>query len=343
MVMWKKEEFDNYQTTDVLETANRLGLEKEKLIEMYRTMMKIRFFEEMADKQYALGKVHGTMHLSAGQEAVAVGSGFAIKKSDYLLNHHRGHGHFIASGADVNKMMAEFLGKDTGYCRGRGGSMHIADVTANNLGANGIVGGGLQLAVGVGIAIQMRKTDQLVLTIFGDGAANEGIFHESLNMAGIWDLPILYLCENNQYGMSANVNRVSAKTPFKARAEAYGIPGYYIDGNDVLAVYEFMKNASEHIRAGKGPVFVEAQTYRYFGHSKSDRNLYRTKEEIEYWKTVEDPIERFEGLLLQAGLLKVEEIKAMQNEINKEIEAAVTFAENSPEPDVKDLTEWVYA
>ncbi len=343
MVMWKKEEFDNYQTTDVLETANRLGLEKEKLIEMYRTMMKIRFFEEMADKQYALGKVHGTMHLSAGQEAVAVGSGFAIKKSDYLLNHHRGHGHFIASGADVNKMMAEFLGKDTGYCRGRGGSMHIADVTANNLGANGIVGGGLQLAVGVGIAIQMRKTDQLVLTIFGDGAANEGIFHESLNMAGIWDLPILYLCENNQYGMSANVNRVSAKTPFKARAEAYGIPGYYIDGNDVLAVYEFMKNASEHIRAGKGPVFVEAQTYRYFGHSKSDRNLYRTKEEIEYWKTVEDPIERFEGLLLQADLLKVEEINAMQNEINKEIEAAVTFAENSPEPDVKDLTEWVYA
>lgn len=343
MVMWKKEEFDNYQTTDVLEIANRLGLEKEKLIEMYRTMMKIRFFEEMADKQYALGKVHGTMHLSAGQEAVAVGSGFAIKKSDYLLNHHRGHGHFIASGADVNKMMAEFLGKDTGYCRGRGGSMHIADVTANNLGANGIVGGGLQLAVGVGIAIQMRKTDQLVLTIFGDGAANEGIFHESLNMAGIWDLPILYLCENNQYGMSANVNRVSAKTPFKARAEAYGIPGYYIDGNDVLAVYEFMKNASEHIRAGKGPVFVEAQTYRYFGHSKSDRNLYRTKEEIEYWKTVEDPIDRFEGLLLQADLLKVEEIKAMQNEINKEIEAAVTFAENSPEPDVKDLTEWVYA
>lgn len=184
MTTRNKEEFDNIETTDVLEKSASLGLSHEQLMDIYRTMVKIRLFEEMADKQYALGKVHGTMHLSAGQEAVAVGVGFAIQKRDYLLNHHRGHGHFIASGADVNKMMAEFLGKDTGYCHGRGGSMHIADVTANNLGANGIVGGGLQLAVGVGLAVQMKKTDQVVLTIFGDGAANEGIFHESLNMAG---------------------------------------------------------------------------------------------------------------------------------------------------------------
>ncbi|MFZ3150082.1 MAG: thiamine pyrophosphate-dependent dehydrogenase E1 component subunit alpha [Anaerolineaceae bacterium] len=343
MVISKKEEFDNHETKDVLEKAKELGLAENALVEMYRTMVKIRLFEEMADKLYALGKVHGTMHLSAGQEAVAVGTGFAVRKGDYLLNHHRGHGHFIASGADVNKMMAEFLGKDTGYCHGRGGSMHIADVTSNNLGANGIVGGGLQLAVGVGLAVQMKKTDQVVLTLFGDGATNEGIFHESLNMAGIWHLPILYLCENNLYGMSASVSQVSARTPFKYRAAAYDIPGYYIDGNDVLAVYEYAKNAAEYIRSGKGPVFIEAQTYRYFGHSKSDRNLYRSKDEINYWKSVEDPIDRFEGLLLQADLLKAEQIKQIREEMTKVIDEAVAFAENSPEPDINDVAEWVYA
>jgi TPP-dependent pyruvate/acetoin dehydrogenase alpha subunit len=343
MTTWKKEEFDNFETTDVLEKSASLGLSHEQLVEMYRTMVKIRLFEEMADKLYALGKVHGTMHLSAGQEAVAVGARFAIQKGDYLLNHHRGHGHLIASGADVNKMMAEFLGKETGYCHGRGGSMHIADITANNLGANGIVGGGLQLAAGVGLAVQMKKTNQIVLTIFGDGAANEGIFHESLNMAGIWNLPILYLCENNQYGMSANVAVVSAKTPFKDRAAGYGIPGYYIEGNDVLAVYEYMRNAAEHIRSGKGPVFIEAQTYRYFGHSKSDRNLYRTKEEIDYWKSVEDPITRFEKLLQTANLIDAKSISKIKEEMTKEIDESVTFAENSPEPDVKDVMEWVYA
>jgi pyruvate dehydrogenase E1 component alpha subunit len=338
-----KEEFDNLETTDVLKKSKELGLSHEQLIEMYRTMVKVRLFEEMADKQYALGKVHGTMHLSAGQEAVAVGAGFAVNKDDYLLNHHRGHGHFIASGADVNKMMAEFLGKDTGYCRGRGGSMHIADVTANNLGANGIVGGGLQLAVGVGLAIQMKKTSQVVLTVFGDGAANEGIFHESMNMAAIWDIPVLYLCENNKYGMSADVARVSAKTPFKARAAGYGIPGYYIDGNDVLAVYEFIQKAADDARAGKGPSLVEAQTYRYFGHSKSDRNLYRSKEEIDYWKTVQDPIIRFGNLLIEAKLLDDQQIEEIHAEMNEEIEQSVIFAENSPEPDVKDVMEWVYA
>lgn len=343
MATWKKLEYDNYETTDVLVKAKELDLSNDKLLEMYQTMIRIRLFEEMADKLYALGKVHGTMHLSAGQEAVAVGTGFAIKRSDYLLNHHRGHGHFIASGADVGKMMAEFLGKDTGYCRGHGGSMHIADVTANNLGANGIVGGGIQLAVGVGIAIQMRKTDQLVLTLFGDGATNEGIFHESLNMASIWSLPVLYLCENNKYGMSADITRVSSKLPFKDRALAHAIPGYYIDGNDVLAVYEFIKNAADHIRSGKGPVFVEAQTYRYFGHSKSDRNLYRTKDEIDYFKTEEDPISRFRNLLFAAGILDEKRASEIRQEEEVVIEKAVEFAENSPEPDVTKLTEWVYA
>lgn len=344
MVQWKKEEYDNYHTMDARAKADELGLSNEKMIEMYCTMLKIRLFEEMADKLYALGKVHGTMHLSAGQEAVAVGTGFATNPGDdYLLNNHRGHGHFIASGAELKLMFAEFLGKETGYCHGRGGSMHIADVTANNLGANGIVGGSLQLAVGVGLAIKMRKSQQLVLTVFGDGASNEGIFHESLNMASIWSLPVLYLCENNQYGMSANVNRMSAKTPFRGRAEAYDIPYFLVDGNDVLAVYEFAQKAVKHIREGKGPFFLEATTYRFFGHSKSDRNLYRSKEEIEYWKTVEDPIDRFEGLLLQADVLTPDAVKAIHEKTVAEIEAGVKFAEESPEPDVKDVMEWVYA
>ena len=337
-----KAKYDLEKTTDVLKKAAEVGLTKNDLIEMYRTMVKIRLFEEMADKLYALGKVHGTMHLSAGQEAVAVGTGLAMRPEDYLINHHRGHGHLIANGADVNKMMAEFLGKETGYCRGRGGSMHIADVESNNLGANGIVAGGMELVAGVGLAIQMKKEDRVVLVIFGDGAANEGIFHESLNMAAIWDLPVIYLCENNHYGMSAEVERVSSKTPFRERAEAHNIPGYFIDGNDVLAVYEIMKNAAEHARSSKGPIFVEVETYRYFGHSKSDRNLYRTKEEIEAWE-VQDPIKRFETLLVKAKVIPQKDFKTIKNEMDQVIQAAVDFAENSPEPDVSEVTEWVYA
>ncbi len=338
----KKYHFDNAPTTDVLAKAKNLGLTKDDLVKMYETMVSIRLFEEMANQLYALGKVHGTMHLSAGQEAVAVGTGFAMHKGDYLLNHHRGHGHFIASGADLNKMMAEFLGKETGYCRGRGGSMHIADVDSNNLGANGIVGGGIQLVVGVGLAIKMKKEDHIALVIFGDGAANQGILHESLNMAAIWDLPIIYLCENNEYGMSAAVERMSSKLPFKDRALAHGIPGYYIDGNDVLAVYEYMKNAAEHARSRKGPVFVEAQTYRYFGHSKSDRNLYRTKEEIAERK-LKDPIHRFESELLDAKVITEEDIERINQNVTQIIDKSVEFAEESPEPDVSEVTEWVYA
>ncbi|HAF48300.1 MAG TPA: pyruvate dehydrogenase (acetyl-transferring) E1 component subunit alpha [Anaerolineaceae bacterium] len=334
--------YDSKKTTDVLKKAEALGLSNEDLIEMYKTMIKIRLFEEMADNLYALGKVHGTMHLSAGQEGVAVGTGTVIRDEDYLLNHHRGHGHFIASGADINKMMAEFLGKETGYCKGRGGSMHIADVEANNLGANGIVGGGIELVAGVGLAIKMKGEERVALVIFGDGAANLGIFHESMNMAAIWDLPIVYLCENNHYAMSADVTRVSSKVPFKDRAKAHGIPGYFIDGNDVLAVHETMKKAVDHARSGKGPVFVEAETYRYFGHSKSDRNLYRTKEEIQAWKE-QDPIGRFETLLIDAEVIDEANVEEINHEMNQVIEDAVSFAENSPEPDPSEVTEWVYA
>ena len=323
--------------------VERLKLSSDQLLEMYRTMCVIRQFELMADKLYALGKVHGTMHLSAGQEAVAVGLGRAIRLDDYLINHHRGHGHFITKNADINLMMAEFLGKEAGYCKGRGGSMHIADFSSHNLGANGIVGGGIPHSLGVGLGLQMQKSDQICISIFGDGASNEGVFHETLNMAALWKLPVLYICENNKYGMSMDIERVSAKLPIAQRAEAYGIPWFYIDGNDVLTVYETARSAAEKIRSGAGPVFIETQTYRYFGHSKSDRNLYRTKEEIETWRNTKDPIKRFGSHLSENGLMTSAEAEEFENEALGVIEAAVAFADASPDPDPSTVTEYVYA
>lgn len=323
--------------------VERLKLSSDQLLEMYRTMCVIRQFELMADKLYALGKVHGTMHLSAGQEAVAVGLGRAVRLDDYLINHHRGHGHFITKKADINLMMAEFLGKETGYCKGRGGSMHIADFSSHNLGANGIVGGGIPHSLGVGLGLQMQKSDQICISIFGDGASNEGVFHETLNMAALWKLPVLYICENNKYGMSMDIERVSAKLPIAQRAEAYGIPWFYIDGNDVLTVYETVRDAAEKIRAGNGPVFIETQTYRYFGHSKSDRNLYRTKEEIETWRNTKDPIKRFGGHLIQNGLMTSAKAEEFETEALGIIEAAVAFADASADPDPSTVMEYVYA
>ena len=334
---------ENHPQDDFDERVTRLELSDETLIDLYRTMCTVRHFEYMADTLYAAGKVHGTMHLSAGQEAVAAGTRLALQPDDYLINHHRGHGHFIAKGADINIMMAEFLGKDTGFNRGRGGSMHIADFQSNNLGANGIVGGGIPQAVGVGLALQMQRRSEICVCIFGDGASNEGVFHEALNMAGLWKLPILYICENNKYGMSMDVERVVAKLPIAQRAEAYGIPWSTVDGNDVVAVYETMKNAAAHVRAGEGPYFVEALTYRYFGHSKSDRNLYRSKEEIEDWKQNRDPIVRFTKHLLKSEILgeaQAQEINAQAEQI---ILKAAEFAEASPEPDLSTLMEFVYA
>jgi len=313
-------------------------LGRAQALDMLATMCLIRAFEEKAEDLFARGLVHGTMHLSIGQEAVAVGATRAMQKGDYLLNHHRGHGHCLAWGSDVNLMMAEFLGKETGYCRGRGGSMHIANVEANNLGANGIVGGGLPISVGVGLSIKMRRTSQVCLTIFGDGAANEGAFHEALNMASIWDLPVVYLCENNQYAMSMSVTKAFNIEHISQRACAYGIPGVTVDGNDVLAVYAAIRQAAERARAGQGPTLVEAVTYRWRGHSKSDRQAYRTREEVKLWQQ-RDPIRRFANLL---GLSD-EELNRYIEEAKARIEAAVAFAQASPEPDVSTILEGVYA
>lgn len=334
---------ENIIQDDFNERVRRLGLSDETLIGLYRTMCTVRHFEYTADRLYAEGKVHGTMHLSAGQEAVAAGTRLALQPNDYLINHHRGHGHFIAKGADVNMMMAEFLGKDTGYNHGRGGSMHIADFQSNNLGANGIVGGGIPQAVGVGLALQMQRRKEICVCIFGDGASNEGVFHEALNMVSLWKLPVLYVCENNKYGMSMDVERVVAKLPIAQRAEAYGIPWSTVDGNDVIAVYETMKNAAEYVRAGSGPYFVEAMTYRYFGHSKSDRNLYRPKEEIEDWKQNRDPIMRFTKCLLRSEILGEEQAREVNAQAEQVILKAVEYAEASPDPDISTLMEYVYA
>ncbi|MCS6907612.1 MAG: thiamine pyrophosphate-dependent dehydrogenase E1 component subunit alpha [Anaerolineales bacterium] len=309
-----------------------------RLREWVMKMALIRSFEEKAEDLFARGLVHGTMHLSIGQEAVAIGASSAMQPGDYLLNHHRGHGHCLAWGSDVNLMMAEFLGKETGYCRGRGGSMHIANVEMNNLGANGIVAGGIPISVGVGLSIKMRGTRQVCLTIFGDGAANTGAFHESLNMASIWNLPVIYLCENNQYAMSMPIQKAIKIQHIGQRACAYGIAGVTVDGNDALAVYDAVRTAAERARNGEGPTLVEAITYRWKGHSKSDRQAYRTREEVKEWQA-RDPIRRL------AQLIKMDE--AEYEEIFKKaqatIEEAVAFANASPEPDVSTIMEGVYA
>ena len=313
-------------------------IERSKAEDLLYKMVLTRTFEENALEMFSLGKVHGTMHVSIGQEAIAAGAGPALIEGDYLLNTHRGHGHFLMWGGDLNLMMSEFLGKENGYCRGRGGSMHIADVESNNLGAQGIVAGNMPISVGVGLSIKIRKTEQVVLTLFGDGAANEGAFHESLNMASIWNLPVIYLCENNQYAMSMAFEHAFRIEQISDRASAYGIKGLTIDGNDVVAIYQAVREAAERARKGNGPTLIEAITYRWQGHSKSDRQLYRTRDEVKKWME-KDPIKRFTKLLD----IDEQEFKKIEEKAKKEIENAVDFAENSPEPELSTIMEGIYA
>lgn len=319
-----------------------LDLDQNILIEMLRKMIMIRAFEEESEKLFMKGLVHGTMHLSEGEEAVAVGAVFAIKKTDYITSTHRGHGHMIAKGGDLKKMFAEFLGKDTGYCHGLGGSMHIADSNLFHLGATGVVAAGIPIATGAALALQMQEKNSIVLSFFGDGAANEGIFFESLNMAKIWELPIVFICENNMYAMSASVKKFIPTINISERAKAFDIPGITIDGMDVMAVYESVKEASERARTGNGPTLIEAKTYRYKGHSKSDLNLYRTKEEIEEWKK-KDPIENFISKLKQLNIIDDEIVKNIYDKIDREIKEAVNFALNSPEPKFEEIFKYVYS
>jgi pyruvate dehydrogenase E1 component alpha subunit len=310
--------------------------------EALRKMYLIRAFEEMAEKLYGMGKTHGTMHLSIGMEASATGAVAALRPDDFILSTHRGHGHCIAKGADLNRMMAEFFGKETGYCRGRGGSMHIADIEGGNLGANGVVGGGIPMSVGVGLSLKMQKRDQIILCFFGEGAANLGPFHEALNMAAIWKLPVVFVCENNQYAMSFHYKKAFAIERISDRAASYGMPGLTVDGNDVNVVYKAVKEAAERARGGGGPTLIENLTYRWRGHSRSDANRYRTKEEIEAWKE-KCPIKRFKTLLIEEGVLSQEEADQIEKDASEVIDASVEFAVSSPDPDLATLEEGVYA
>ncbi len=327
-------------TSRRMQTYERLGAAA--LREALRQMVLIRRFEESAEQAYMRGLVHGTMHLSIGQEASAVGVGINLQKADCITSTHRGHGHCIAKGAEPKYMFAEFFGKDTGYCRGRGGSMHIADVAGGNLGANGIVGGGIPIAVGAALALKQMRKPNVVVCFFGDGANNEGAFHEGLNMAAIWKLPVVFVCENNQYGMSTSIERSTAVKRVATRAAAYGMPGVTVDGNIFADVAEAAFDAIERARDGGGPSLLECLTYRHRGHSKSDRNRYRTKEEIDAW-IARDPIDLLEQDLLRCGLIDQERIDALRRGVEQEIEAALAFANESPAPDLASLTDFVYA
>lgn len=315
---------------------------RERALDCLRQMMLIRIFEETSEQLYLQGMIHGTMHLSVGQEASAVGSIAALRPADYILSTHRGHGHCIAKGAQVSLMMAEFMGKDAGYCRGRGGSMHMADFETGNLGANGIVGGGVPMAAGVGLSIKLQKQDKVILVFFGDGASNEGAFHESINMSAIWNLPVIYLCENNQYAMSMPIARAARIELLSERAQGYGIPGVTVDGNDLLAIWEATSRAVERARSGAGPTMIEAQTYRWKGHSKSDKQRYRTKEEVREWQE-RDPIVQFAARLKGQGWLDDSGFKEEEARAQTEIDAAVEFARSCPEPDPSTILEGIYA
>ena len=319
-----------------------MKINKKALKETYKRMIEARAFEEKVSYFFSMGMIHGTTHLSIGEEASGVASCMALRADDYITSTHRGHSQVIGKGIDLNKMMAELLGKATGYCNGKGGSMHIADVTVGNLGANGVVGGGHSLAVGAALTQQMKKTGKIVLCFFGDGAANEGSFHEAMNLASIWKLPVIFYCENNLYGMSMPFKKHMNIENIADRAASYGMPGYIVDGNDAVAVYNLIEEAAQYVRSGQGPVLVESKTYRWLGHSKSDANKYRTKEEIEEWK-MKCPINRMRNYLLDRDIMTEDELSGMEKTANDDIEAAVKFAQESPYPSLDTILDDVYA
>ncbi len=313
----------------------------EESLRWLRIMLTIRRFDETIDELFAQGKVHGTTHLYIGEEAVATGVIAALQPGDVVTSTHRGHGHNIALGGDINAMMAELLGRETGYCRGFGGSMHIADQSLGNLGANGIVAGGLPIAVGAALGFQLQQQSQVVVAFSGDGALNEGAFHEAANLAAIWKLPVVFVVENNQYGMSGSVKEMFALGHLAERAAGYGIPATMVDGNDIFSVWEAAGQAIETARSGSGPSLIEAVTYRYKGHSKSDANRYRSREEIQQWRQ-RDPIDHLKEYLIANGA-DGSSLAQIQREVAQAVADALQFAESSPWPDPSMLEDAVYA
>lgn len=319
-----------------------MSLTREKMIEMLATMVKIREFETKVQEFFAAGKIPGFVHLYIGEEAVATGTCAALKVDDYITSTHRGHGHLIAKGGDLKLMMAELFGKRTGYCKGKGGSMHIADVELGILGANGIVGGGGPIANGAALAAKYKGLDTVAVCFFGDGASNQGTTQEALNLASAWRLPVIFVNENNGYGISCPTCKSMAVTDIADRAAAYDIPGVVVDGNDVLAVYEAVAEAVKRARAGEGPSLVECKTYRWRGHFEGDVCVYRDESEVEDWRK-KDPIKRFQEKLLGEDILTQAEVDQLWQKIGQELEEAVRFAEESPLPDPVEVLEDVYA
>ncbi|MBW2062565.1 MAG: thiamine pyrophosphate-dependent dehydrogenase E1 component subunit alpha [Deltaproteobacteria bacterium] len=318
-----------------------MNLTEKQMIGLYTTMKRIRMFEERVAELFAGGRIPGFVHLYVGEEAVAAGVCLVLKPTDYIASTHRGHGHLIAKGGDLKLMIAELFGKKTGYCKGKGGSMHIADIELGILGANGIVGGGLPIATGAALAAQYQGKDAVAVCFFGDGASNQGTTHEAMNLASCWKLPIVFVVENNKFGEFTHQSRHQAIEDIADRAAGYDIPGMVVDGNDVAAVCEAASEAVAQAREGKGPTLIECKTYRVRGHFEGDAMAYRDEKEAKEWMG-KDPIEQFEKKLTQQGVLTQDKAEAIRGAIEKELEEAVLFADESPFPDPGELTTDVY-
>jgi pyruvate dehydrogenase E1 component alpha subunit len=321
-----------------------LELDKQKLLQMYRNMLRIRRFEERLAEESARGNIPGLLHLYVGEEAVAVGACSALRKEDYITSTHRGHGHCIAKGGELRKMMAELFGKETGYCKGRGGSMHIAAPDIGIVGCSAIAGAGIPIAAGVGLSSKLRNTDQVCVSFFGDGASNTGAFHEGMNLASLWELPVVYVLENNLYAISTPAVRSSKLKNISDRAAAYGMRSALADGMDVLSVYQAVSEAVERARKGQGPTLVECKTYRFRGHHEGDPKkgeMYRTKQEMDEWEK-RDPIIRLGDKMIKDRKATQAELDAINQETVKEIEDAVAFAKESPSPKPDDVTSYLF-
>jgi pyruvate dehydrogenase E1 component alpha subunit len=319
-----------------------MKLNEEKLVWMYKKMVEVRTFDEKVRDLYMRGLVPGTTHLYIGQEAVAVGVCANLRRDDYVFSTHRCHAHTIAKEVPLREIAAEILGKVTGCCKGKGGSMHLSRVDLGFVYSSAIVGGGVPLAVGAGLSIRLKKGDQVVVSFFGDGASNTGGFHEGLNLASLWKLPVIFVCENNLYAISVSTKKSTSVENIADRAAAYGMPGLIVDGNDVLAVYEAARNAVERARKGEGPTLLECKTYRWLGHFAGDPgDAYRTKEEVEAWKE-KCPIKKLKTKLVEEGILSEEEINRIDEEVKREVEEAAEYAINSPYPSPEELVKDVF-
>lgn len=315
---------------------------KEMIVNFYETMLKIRFFEERVEKMFLEGEIPGFVHLYIGEEAIATGVCANLRKDDYIESTHRGHGHTIAKGADINRAMAEIFGKRTGFCKGKGGSMHIADFSVGMLGANGVVGGGYNLATGAALACKMQKRDNVSVVFFGDGASNRGTFHEAANMAAIWKLPVIFVCEMNCWASTTPYRTTTSVENIADRAVGYGMPGVIVDGNDVFEVYKAAKVAVERARQGGGPTLIEAKTYRIKGHFVGDPEMYRTKEEVQKIFEETDPIKAFEKKVLSESLMTKKAMDDIRKKVQSAIDESVEYARKSPYPEPSELFDDLY-